>query len=71
MTTTTGPARELTLIRIFDAPRSLVFQAWTDPELLAKWWGPKTFTNPVCEFDARRAEKSASTCAHPMAPCIR
>jgi uncharacterized protein YndB with AHSA1/START domain len=57
MTTTTGPARELTLTRIFDAPRSLVFQAWTDPVLLAKWWGPKSFTNPVCEFDARPSGK--------------
>lgn len=57
MTTTTGPARELTLTRIFDAPRNLVFQAWTDPELLAQWWGPKTFTNPVCEFDARPGGK--------------
>jgi uncharacterized protein YndB with AHSA1/START domain len=53
MSTTEKPTRELTLTRIFDAPRSLVFQAWTDPALLAKWWGPKTFTNPVCEFDAR------------------
>jgi uncharacterized protein YndB with AHSA1/START domain len=52
MSTTGKPSRELTLIRIFDAPRNLVFQAWTDPALLAKWWGPKTFTNPVCEFDA-------------------
>lgn len=52
-----APARELTLIRIFDAPRSRVFKAWTDRELLAKWWGPKSFTNPVCEFDARPGGK--------------
>jgi len=45
--------KELTLTRIFDAPRELVFKAWTDPKLLAKWWGPNGFTNPVCEADAR------------------
>lgn len=45
--------REITLTRVYDAPRALVFKAWTDPELVAKWWGPKMFTNPVCEVDAR------------------
>ena len=38
---------------LFDAPRALVFKAWTDAKLLAQWWGPKGFTNPVCEIDAR------------------
>ena len=58
-TITSGPAsahaleRELVITRIFDAPRSLVFKAWTDPEHLAQWWGPKGFTAPVCEIDAR------------------
>jgi uncharacterized protein YndB with AHSA1/START domain len=45
--------REVTLTRLVDAPRALVFQAWVDPQRLAKWWGPKGFTNPVCEVDAR------------------
>jgi uncharacterized protein YndB with AHSA1/START domain len=45
--------REFTLTRIFDAPRDLVFKAWTDPQHLAQWWGPKLFTNPVCELDLR------------------
>lgn len=45
--------RELTIVRVFDAPRELVFAAWTDPKHLARWWGPNGFTNPVCEFDAR------------------
>ena len=44
---------ELTITRVFDAPRALVFGAWTDPVQLAQWWGPQGFTNPVCEFDAR------------------
>jgi uncharacterized protein YndB with AHSA1/START domain len=45
--------RELTITRVFDAPRALVFKAWTDAAQLAKWWGPQGFTNPVCEIDAR------------------
>ena len=45
--------RELTITRIFNAPRERVFKAWTDPKELAKWWGPKTFTNPVCEVDLK------------------
>ena len=45
--------RVLVIERIFDAPPSLVFKAWTDPKQVAQWWGPKGFTNPVCEMDAR------------------
>lgn len=45
--------REVTITRVFDAPRTLVFRAWTDSRHLAQWWGPKGFTNPVCEIDAR------------------
>ena len=45
--------REITITRVFDAPRALVFAAWTDAKHLAQWWGPLGFTNPVCEFDAR------------------
>jgi uncharacterized protein YndB with AHSA1/START domain len=45
--------REVTITRVFDAPRQLVFKAWTDAKHLAQWWGPKGFTNPVCEIDAR------------------
>ena len=45
--------RELHITRIFDAPRDLVFEAWTDPKHVAQWWGPKYFTNPVCELDVR------------------
>jgi uncharacterized protein YndB with AHSA1/START domain len=45
--------REITITRVFDAPRELVFKAWTDAKHVAQWWGPKGFTNPVCEIDAR------------------
>jgi uncharacterized protein YndB with AHSA1/START domain len=43
----------LVITRVFDAPRELVFKAWTDPAHLARWWGPHGFTNPVCEMDVR------------------
>jgi uncharacterized protein YndB with AHSA1/START domain len=39
--------------RIIDAPRELVWKAWTDPEHLAKWWGPHGMENPVCEVDLK------------------
>ncbi len=45
--------RTVVITRIFDVPRALVFRAWTDPLHLAAWWGPKGFTNPVCEVDLR------------------
>jgi len=45
--------QELVIERILDAPRELVFKAWTEPESLRRWWGPKGFTNPVCEVDVR------------------
>src|SRR5580704_13391744 len=45
--------RELVITRVFDAPRDLVFKAWIDPKHMERWWGPKGFTNPVCQVDAR------------------
>lgn len=45
--------RELVITRIFDAPRELVWKAWTDPEHLMRWWGPKCFTSPSCKIDLR------------------
>jgi len=49
---TTNPSnRKIVTTRIFNAPREIVFSAWTDPELLKQWWGPKGFTNTFHEFD--------------------
>jgi len=45
--------RELTLTRVLDAPRALVFRMWTEPEHMARWWGPHGFTNPRCELEVR------------------
>ncbi|MCU6792472.1 SRPBCC family protein [Paenibacillus sp. WQ 127069] len=52
--TTNGEGSNETVhTRLIDAPREIVFNAWTTPELLAKWWGPKGFTNTFQQFDAR------------------
>ncbi len=46
-------SRPFVLTRTFDAPRELVFKAWTDPEHLKRWFGPKGFTMPSCSLDLR------------------
>jgi len=45
--------RELVITRVFDAPRHLVFKAWTEPERLMRWWGPRGFTMTFCKMDLR------------------
>jgi uncharacterized protein YndB with AHSA1/START domain len=45
--------RELVFTRVIDAPRALVFRAWTDPVYFARWWGPHGMTNPICDIDLR------------------
>ena len=50
----TPPAdRTLTTTRVFDAPRELVYRAWTDPKQFARWFPPDHFTAPVCDLDVR------------------
>lgn len=44
---------ELVITRVFDAPRELVFKAWTEPERLQKWWGPKGFALEIVKLDLR------------------
>jgi uncharacterized protein YndB with AHSA1/START domain len=41
------------IARVFDAPRSEVWKAWTEPERLRQWWGPKGFTVHTCKVDLR------------------
>ena len=45
--------RELVITRVLDAPRRLVFKAWTEPERVVRWWGPQGFTMPSCKMDVR------------------
>lgn len=44
---------ELRIVREFDAPRELVWRAWTEPELIKRWWGPGPFTSPFASVDLR------------------
>lgn len=45
--------REIVLTRVFDAPRELVFDAYTDPAHVDEWWGPRGFTTTTLEKDVR------------------
>lgn len=47
----------LVVNRIIDAPVVLVWKAWTDPNEVIKWWGPKYFTSPFCQIDLREGGK--------------
>jgi uncharacterized protein YndB with AHSA1/START domain len=50
---TSVKGRELVIERIFDAPRELVWKAWTEPERLMRWWGPTGYSCPVAKIDLR------------------
>jgi uncharacterized protein YndB with AHSA1/START domain len=55
--TMTASEQDLVITRVFDAPRKLVWEAWTDPEKLKHWSAPKGFTLPVSEGDLRPGGK--------------
>jgi uncharacterized protein YndB with AHSA1/START domain len=48
-----GTDREIVITRVLDAPRELVFGAFTEPKHVAEWWGPNGFTNTIHEMDVR------------------
>jgi uncharacterized protein YndB with AHSA1/START domain len=50
---TTPSDREVVLTRVFDAPRAMVYDALTKPELLKRWFGPRGWSLVVCEVDLR------------------
>jgi len=52
-TVTTPAEREIHVERVFDAPRDRVFAAFTDPELIPEWWGPRDMTTVVDQMDVR------------------
>jgi uncharacterized protein YndB with AHSA1/START domain len=58
---------KLTMTRIINAPRSLVFKAFTDESMMKAWWGPHLFENTACEMDVR-IEGKWKICMH--APAI-
>ena len=53
VTVTTPGERELVLTRVFDAPKDLVFEAFTTPHLLRRWYGPPGWSFDRCEIDLR------------------
>lgn len=50
---TAATEQALVIERVFDAPRELVWRAWTEPDHMMRWWGPKGYTAPACEIDFR------------------
>ena len=57
--------QELIITRVFNAPRELVWRAWTDPKHFKQWWGPKDFTCPFCEMDLRVGGKYLNSMRSP------
>ena len=49
----TPTSREIVMTRVFDAPRQMVFDAFSKPELLKRWFGPRGWTLSTCEVDLR------------------
>lgn len=47
------PVKEVTFERTYDAPIQKVWQAWTSPDILKKWWGPNDVSIPECEVDLK------------------
>ena len=56
---TVNEIERMVVTRVFDAPRELVWKAWTDPKYNMQWWGPKGFTAPVCKMDFRCGRKTS------------
>ena len=55
MSTIAGTVKmeDLVISRIIDAPLELVWKAWTEPEQIQRWWGPKDYASPTCQLDLR------------------
>ena len=62
--------RELVCTRTFNGPARIVFEAWTKPELLKRWWAPRSFglTLLSCEADVRAGGRYRLVFSHPAAP---
>lgn len=63
----TTPDSEIVTTRVLPFPQKLVYEAWSNPEHLIKWWGPKGFTNTFHEFDFREGGKWSFTMHGPEA----
>ena len=61
---------EVVITRVFDAPREAVWAAWTEPERMKRWWGPKTWTAPVARMDVREGGKYVYNMGGPDGPGV-
>jgi uncharacterized protein YndB with AHSA1/START domain len=52
------PLHDLSVTRLIDAPRPLLWRAWTEPELVERWFTPRPWTTPVVELDVRAGGRS-------------
>jgi uncharacterized protein YndB with AHSA1/START domain len=52
-----GEEFDLAVERLLDAPRDLVWRAWSDPDLLKRWWAPRPYQTPECEMELRPGGK--------------
>lgn len=58
--------RDLVVTRVFDAPLADVWRAWSDPDLVMRWWGPEGFTSPLAKMDFREGGTSLVCMSSPQ-----
>ena len=61
----------IVITRVIDASRELVWRAWTDPKMMAQWFGPRGFTASVPELDVRVGGALRASCMGRTATTIR
>jgi uncharacterized protein YndB with AHSA1/START domain len=61
----TSMSKDIVINRVFDAPRELVWKAWTEPDRLVRWWGPKDYTCPSANIDPRVGGKYLASMRSP------
>ena len=64
----TPNTHDMVLTRTFDAPVEDVWRAWTEPELVKRWWGPTGFTAPLAEIDVREVQTFTDADRNPVEP---
>lgn len=57
--------KDLAITRVIDVPTALAWKAWSDAELVKRWWGPNDFTAPSCKMDFREGGTSLVSMASP------